>query len=102
MSSCPVIPRWDPERGDLPEISGVVMRLPEPGSPAGNSVLLRTPGGDIRHVPATAKRGHAVLERELAGRRVQVGDRIRISYRGRRETASGLREYRSYFLEVLP
>ena len=76
-------------------IEGLVMRLPAPGAFCGNSLLLRTDDALVA-LPATAKKGHAVLERKLVQHEVRVGDWVAIRYPGRRRTQDGEREYRHY------
>jgi hypothetical protein len=78
-------------------LEGVVVRKPTPGAFNGTRLFLDTDGG-VLAIPATASRGHTVLERELAA--VKVGDRIRITYRGYRVTRDGERTYRDYRVEV--
>jgi len=93
--------RWRPEDGDAHIVEGIVVRMPEPGAPAGNYILLRQGSGCELSIAATARRGHTVLERELERQRVRVGDRLRVEFRG---WAGGLdapgHMYRLYAVEV--
>jgi hypothetical protein len=81
------------------EVAGRVVRLAQPGVAAGSRLFLKTAAGLVA-VPATAKKGHCVLERLLADHRVCVGDHVTVGYRGKRSTVDGLREYRDYWLVV--
>jgi hypothetical protein len=81
-------------------VRGTVRRLPRPGTKIGNYLLLDTDDGVIA-IPATAKRGHTVLERLLTEEEIAVGDRIAVSFHGKRRTRDGQREYRHYELERL-
>jgi hypothetical protein len=76
----------------------MVQRLPTPRARLGTRLFIGTPGG-VLAIPATAKRGHTVLEREL--KTVKVGDHIAVTFHGFRVTRDGERTYRDYELEVL-
>jgi hypothetical protein len=77
-------------------MTGVVPKLPSPGMVDGNRLALRTADGVVS-IPATARRGWSVLERELAG--VQVGDLITVRFVAWRATIDGVR-YRLARVEV--
>ena len=87
------------ELRDGEALVGTVVRMPRDGAFSGGSVFLERDDGEVVAIPATAKKGHTVLERLL--REVSVGDEVDITYRGRRPTEDGEREYRSYSLRVL-
>jgi hypothetical protein len=73
-----------------------------PRGPRGIFYDLRPNGmGNGLGMPASASRGHTILERELVRQRVALGDRIRITFCGRRQTRDGAREYRRYSVQVL-
>ena len=76
-------------------ISGTVLRLPAPNVFNGNRLFLKTQD-EVIGLRATARTGHTVLKRELTGLRVRVDDRITITYKGKRPTFDGTREYRLY------
>lgn len=82
-------------------VAGRVERLPGAGVPYGNRLFLERSAGDILALAATAKTGHAVLERELTRQEVRVNDRVAILYTGKVRTVDGERTYRDYQLEVL-
>jgi len=65
-------------------ITGTVVRLPQHGAFHGTSVFLELDDGEVVALPASASKGHTVLER-LRGD-VRVGDRVAITYHGRRTT----------------
>ena len=87
------------ELRDGETLVGTVARLPRDGAFNGGSVFLELDDGEIVAIHATAKKGHTVLERLLGD--VRVGDRVAITYHGRRTTADGERSYRSYSLNIL-
>ena len=93
-------PRHEPWRShELLEgerIEGQVVRLPAPGVFNGNKLFLRQPSGEVIAIPATADRGHTVLERSLHDLAISPGDWISIRYAGKRSTADGERTYRFY------
>jgi hypothetical protein len=76
-------------------ITGIVRKLPAPGTYEGNRLWIDL-GNDILSLAATGKRGHAVLANQLEARRVRHGDRITITYHGLRESASSGHMYRHY------
>ena len=80
-------------------VEGTVVRLPMWSVEAGTRLFLQTDTETIS-IPATAGKGHTVLEQRLADECVMIGDDISITYRGKRRTADGAREYRDYHLEV--
>lgn len=79
-------------------LEGTVMRLPTPGTRNGNRAFIFTNDG-LLGIPATARKGHSVLERELPELEVRVGDDVVITYNGMRNTADGERRYRHYTVE---
>ena len=79
-------------------VVGTVVRLPRGGTFNGGSVFLEV-GGEVIGVPASARKGHTVLERLLSA--VCVGDVVEITFKGERVTADGGRRYRDYALSVL-
>jgi len=80
-------------------VEGTVVRLPMWGADAGTRLFLDT-DDEVISIPATAGKGHTVLERLLSDERVRVGDGVTITYVGKRRTADGERTYRDYQLEV--
>jgi hypothetical protein len=87
------------ELSDGEVISGEVVRLPMWAAVGGTRLFLRTATETVA-IPATGKRGQTVLERELAEKRVRVGDHITIVYLGKRQTLNGKRIYRLYTVSV--
>lgn len=77
-------------------ITGVVLRKPTPTAFNGSRLFLGT-SDEVIGIHATAKSGHTVLERELQD--IEHGDRVTITYHGKRLTGDGEREYRFYKLE---
>jgi hypothetical protein len=78
-----------PIRRELREgerLTGVVLALPTPGAFDGNRLVLKLSNGCVS-VPATARRGWTVLERELA--KARVGDTIIVHFVGWRERGDG-------------
>jgi hypothetical protein len=82
------------------KVTGEVVRLPERGAHAGTKLLLDR-GDEVVAFSATAKRGWAVLERQLADQQVRVGDQVAIAFVGWRETRDGARRYRLVTVDVL-
>ena len=80
-------------------ITGIVRKLPAPGTYEGNRLWIDL-GDDILSLSATGKRGHVVLANQLEARRVRHGDRITITYHGLRESSSSGHMYRHYVVEV--
>jgi hypothetical protein len=80
-------------------ITGTVLRLPTPGAFNGSRLFIGMPD-EVVGITATAKSGHTLLERGL--RHVAVGDKITITYRGKRVTVDGERSYRHYEVERCP
>jgi len=80
-------------------VEGIVLRLPIWNAESGTRLFLATVRGTVS-IPATANKGHSVLARLLDDERVAVGDRVAVTYMGKRPTADGEREYRHYRLEV--
>lgn len=76
-------------------ITGVVLRLPTRGAFNGSRVFIAMPD-EVLGIPATSKVGHTLLEREL--RHIEPGDKVSITYFGKRFTSDGLRAYRHYEL----
>ena len=101
MSFDPAYDRWrkadDLRTGET--LTGAVVRLPRHGAFNGTSVFLRRRDGEVLALPAAASKGHTVLERLLGD--VRVGDEVAITYKGRRTTRDGERQYRDYDLQVL-
>ena len=103
-TECAAIDRFDPrhepwrshELLEGERIEGQVVRLPAPGVFNGNKLFLRQPSGEVIAIPATADRGHTVLERRLHDLAISPGDWISIRYAGKRSTADGERTYRFY------
>jgi hypothetical protein len=89
---------YEVEPGD--RIEGTVMRLPQRGAFNGSRVFIADHTGDVLALSATAKIGHALLERGLTTNRVRVGDRISVTFHGIKPTRDGERHYRHY--EVVP
>jgi hypothetical protein len=79
-------------------VVGAVVRLPRGGTFNGGSVFLEV-DGEVIALPASAKKGHTVLERRLSIAR--PGDEVEITFEGWRATADGERRYRHYGLRVL-
>lgn len=77
------------------EVSGTVVRLPEPGTYAGNRLFVDTEDGIVAF-RATEKTGHSVLANEPERQNVGVGDRVHILLRGWKATQDGDRTYRRY------
>lgn len=75
-------------------VAGRIARLPRPGKPRGNALFLELPDSEVVALPATAKKGHSVLARELG--RFKKGDSIEIAYYGKKPTVDGERSYRLY------
>lgn len=82
--------RYELVEGEV--VSGRVVRLPAPGEHQGNRLFLRRADGVLLAIPATASKGHAVLNRALEG--VSKGDEIQIRFLGWRDTLNGERRYR--------
>lgn len=95
--AAPSIRRYELVDGEV--LRGTVVRLPQRGGFDGTRLFLRTDSGEVG-IPATASRGHTVLERLLMDHHVGVGDFIAVTYTGKRLTADGERTYRDYRLEV--
>ena len=76
-------------------ITGTVVRLPERGAFCGSRVFIAA-RGEVVGLSATAKVGHTLLERELT--HIEAGDKVSITYFGKRTTVDGEREYRHYEL----
>jgi hypothetical protein len=74
-------------------VRGEVLRLPTPAGYHGTRLFLDTEDGTLA-LPATASRGHTLLERALAAKRIAVGDYVEISFVGWAETHDGERRYR--------
>jgi hypothetical protein len=70
------------------QLTGVVLKLPSPGTVDGNRLVLSTADG-VASIPATARRGWTVLERQLAV--VHVGDVVAVHFVGWREKSDGIR-----------
>jgi hypothetical protein len=86
---------WTPhELSEGETIVGTILRLPTPGAFCGSRLFIGNYPDEVLGIPATAKKGHTVLERELEG--YQPGDRISVTYDGWRTTADGERKYRLY------
>jgi hypothetical protein len=83
--------------GDV--VSGTVIRLPMACAHAGTRLFLRT-DTEVIAIPATAGKGHTVLQKLLEERQVAVGDHLAINHRGKRSTLDGLRQYCHYEIEV--
>jgi hypothetical protein len=77
-------------------VVGRIIRLPQRGRPHGNRLFLELLDGKLVALPATARAGRSVLERELREKRCAVGDAIEIAYHGRRLTQDA--EPRAYHL----
>lgn len=88
---------WTPVAGE--SIRGLVVRLPQPDTGYGRSLILAA-GGILRRLDAGAKTGHAVLARELERQHVRPGDAVKITYQGWRTTQDGADRYRLYVLSV--
>ncbi len=82
-------------------ISGRVRKLPNAGEYKGNRLWSQRPDVSVVSLPATSRKGHTVLERELVGQRVRVGSRVTITYLGVREACRETRRHRAYRLEVV-
>lgn len=76
----------------------MILRKPTPAAFCGSFVFVGTPD-EVIGMRATAKSGHSVLEREL--RRVKVGDRVVITYFGKRPALGGSYLYRHYEVDRL-
>lgn len=82
-------------------VSGIVRRLPESGAYKGNSLILDPDDGPpCVALPATAKAGATVLERELREQEIVPGKHVEIAYHGMRHTKDGERTYRLFTVEV--
>jgi hypothetical protein len=100
VSFDPVRDPWrNAELREGERIVGAVVRLPRGGTFNGGSVFLELDGGEVVALPASAKKGHTVLERRLSIAR--AGDAVEITFEGWRATADGERRYRSYGLRIL-
>ncbi|MEK6250661.1 MAG: hypothetical protein AABM43_01750 [Actinomycetota bacterium] len=74
-------------------VKGEVLRLPSPGDFNGNRIFLKTEDG-VLSILATATRGHTLLERALAAKKIAVGDFVEIEFSGWAETQDTERKYR--------
>ena len=76
-----------------------MLRLSARGAHHGHRLFPEATGAVVG-IPATADRGHTVLERRLLELAVAVGDQISSRYLGKRTTANGECSYRLYEVEV--
>lgn len=67
----------------------------------GNRLWSQRPHVSVVSPPATARKGHTVLERELVGQRVGVESRVTITYLRAREACRETRTHCAYRLEVV-
>lgn len=84
------------ELADGETITGTVVRLPTRAADNATRLFLRLPDRRVIGIPASARKGHTLLERQLEDLEVIVGDTLTIVYAGKRRTADGEREYRLY------
>lgn len=75
-------------------LTGAVVRLPRPGTYHGNRLFLRLANDAVVGIPATAAKGHAVLEHSLREQCIGVGEYVAVQFTGWRKTKDGKRTYR--------
>ena len=80
-------------------LAGVVRKVPVAGEFHGNRLIIETDNGTVVSLPATAKKGWTVLERELDD--VKVGDRIDVHFVCWRARRDGNGRYRVVHVERL-
>jgi hypothetical protein len=74
-------------------VRGKVLRIPTPFAFMGTRLFLETADG-VLALPATAKRGHTLLDRAIQTKDIQPGDHVEVEFYGWSETQNGERRYR--------